>query len=166
MRIAGIDPGLHGACAVVYDNATRFNAFPFLSVKAKGRGNEMLWAMFPARLETLLFEVDHVFIERVGVFPGEGASSGFKFGTCAGGVRGMITMLRLPVTMITPASWKTSMHLGSNKAGAIARACELFPKDIEILTPKRGERTKKSIEGVAEAALIAYCGYQIMRKAP
>lgn len=163
MRIIGIDPGLDGAAALVYDEGSRFSAFSFPKTKAKGRGNEMLWAAFPDALEWLCFEADHAFLEKVMVRPAEGASSGFKFGTCFGGIRGMITMLRIPVTLVTPPVWKLSMGLGQNKDAAVARAAELFPNDIGLLTPERGVRNKKQIEGIAEAALIGYYGYTKLR---
>lgn len=165
MRVIGIDPGLDGAAAVVYDEGKRFTHFSFPKIKAKGRGYEPHWALFPDELEMLGFEVDHAFIEKVNTRPAEARTAAFKFGATAGGIRMAMAFLRVPVTMVTPAQWKLSMRLGgTDKKAAIARASDLFPKDIDKLTPEYGVRNMKQIEGIAEAALIGYYGYQVLKK--
>lgn len=165
MRVIGIDPGLDGAAAVIYDDGQRFGYFSFPKHKPKGRGYEPSWPLFPEPMEILAFEADHAFIEKVGSRPKEARSAAFKFGTTAGGIRGIIAMLRVPVTMVTPGAWKLSMRCGGkDKSVSIARAMELFPRDVEYLTTKHSVRNKKQIEGIAEAALIGYYGYQILTK--
>ncbi len=164
MRIIGIDPGLDGAAAVVWDNGRRFTGFIFPKVRVKGQSFTPNWALFPDEMERLGFEADHAFIEKVGAMPKEGVSSAFKFGTTAGGIRGIVAMLRLPVTMVTPRTWKCSLSLGNSpKEKSVARACELFPEDVDQLTKEYGVRNQKQIEGVAEAALIGYYGYRVMK---
>ncbi len=165
MRVIGIDPGLDGAACVVYGGGGRFTHFSFPKVKRAGRGFEPHWALFPDALEVLGFEADHAFIEKVGTRPLEARTAAFKFGATAGGIRMAMAFLRVPVTMVTPAMWKLSMRLGgTDKKAAIARATELFPKDVDQLTPEYGVRNMKQIEGIAEAALIGYYGYQVLKK--
>lgn len=165
MRVIGIDPGMDGAAAVVYDDGKRFDVFQFPKIKPKGRGYETNWPLFPTPMEILAFEADHAFLEKVNTRPTEARSAAFKFGCACGGVRAIMAMLRVPVTMVTPAQWKLSMRCGGGvdkKHVAIGRAMELFPNDVEKLTLERGVRNMKQIEGIAEAALIGYYGYKIL----
>lgn len=163
MRIIGIDPGLDGACAVVYDEGRRFDAFHFPKVKLKGRGYDPHWDAMVEDVERLAFEADHAFIEKVNARPLEARSSSFKFGVCAGGVRAMMALLRVPASFVTPAAWKLSMRLGrADKSLSIRRAKELFPDDLDQMEPIYGKRNTKQIEGIAEAALIGYYGYKIL----
>lgn len=166
MNILGIDPGTYGAVVRVYDNGTRISGFPIPVEKSTGRGQEVVWSRIPPLWEDLLQDgVDHVYLERVQAMPRDGGSSAFKFGTIYGGLRGLIAAYRLPHTLVTPAVWTRGLKLiGGNKKKAILRAAELFPNDIDLLTPKRGERTQKHIEGIADAALIGYYGYRQLTK--
>lgn len=152
MNVLGIDPGLNGAIASWDGLVLLILAVPTL--KASGRGREVNWAELAMGFE-LLFgdDMDHAFIEKVGARPGQGVSSMFKFGYVSGGLRGLVSVYRIPVTFVTPGKWKKDLSLNSSKDSARARASELFPKDAS-----RFARVKD--DGIAEAALIAYYGYQ------
>ena len=145
--VLGIDPGLSGGFAWLGDGPLK--TFPFPSVKA-AKGREANWALIADALDFNPV-IDHAFIERVGAMPNQGSSSGFKFGFNAGGVRGMVAMLRVPVTYIIPTTWKKFHKLPASKDASRARASELFPANAH-------EFARVKDDGVAEAALIAYYG--------
>jgi crossover junction endodeoxyribonuclease RuvC len=154
MNVLGIDPGLTGALASWDGEWLNLLAMPIM--KASGRGNEVNWAELVNRFNVFLLDgVDHAYIERVGARPGQGVSSMFKFGYVSGGLRGLVASHRIPVTFVTPGKWKKALGLNSSKDAARARASELFPKQSQHFARKKDD-------GVAEAALIAYYGYQQM----
>lgn len=154
MKVLGIDPGLNGAIASW--DGEELTMFKIPSVKAAGRGREVVWADLVLLFELLILDIDHVFIEKVGSMPGQGVSSMFKFGYVAGGLRGIVAERRLSLTMVTPRMWKKAVGVPSDKKITVARACELFPDHAQSFRGPRGGY----IDGLAEAALIAYYGYQ------
>jgi len=153
MKVGGVDPGLGGAI-VSYDGDI-ICPIKMPTLKSKTRGRDINWALLASDFDLLMSDMDHFFIEQVGAMPGQGVSSMFKFGYCAGGVRGLISAYKIPVTMVTPAVWKRVMHVTSSKDVARARASEVFPKQAQLFARKKDE-------GVAEAALIALYGYCIL----
>ena len=131
------------------------------TAKATGRGREVLWTQLNRDWSEKFFWADHVFLERVMSRPGEGISSAFKFGLVFGGLRGMIAVKLLPLTLVTPAVWMKEMGVGrGSKEASIIRATELFPANAkECRGPKGGKK-----DGVAEAALIALYGARILTR--
>jgi crossover junction endodeoxyribonuclease RuvC len=96
--------------------------------------------------------------------PQQGGSSMFKFGYSAGFMRGLIVAAQIPLDMVEPAAWKKTARLPnkSDKEVCIPRACELWPNQVEELTPKRGHWTKEECKGVCDAALIGYHGLSLL----
>lgn len=164
MNVLGVDPGIDGGLAK-YRSGSFTDADMELIVTAipkhkspKGRGEETNWAELIDIFDVLFDDVDHAFVERVGAMPGNGASSMFKFGYVCGGVRGIIAARRIPITMVEPARWKHAMGLGKSKDAAVARACQLFPKNVSSFKGPRGG----NLDGPAEAALIAKYGHNAL----
>ena len=158
MKIMGIDPGLKGGVALW--DGRNLVAFEVPSLKAKSRGMELDLAMLADLLDVLCPDVDHAFIERVSSRPQEGSASAFKFGDVSGALRGLLVGRRIPITRTTPSKWKREMGLGAAKDAAMARASELFPAYVtQFYGPQGGKK-----DGVAEAALIAWYGYQTLAK--
>ena len=151
--ILGIDPGLSGAFAI-YDGED-IGVADIPTVKAASRGREVDWAALKRVLEATLSHSDpgHAFIERVGAMPGQGVSSMFKFGFVAGGLRGLLAAYSMPVTYVTPVTWKRALGVQKGKDAARARASELIPKGAQYW-----QRVKD--DGRAEAALIALYGWR------
>lgn len=156
MLIIGVDPGNTGAMAL-YDGAS-VTVIDMPIVKAKSRGNEIVWAQLAADFANAEFYMaQHAFIEKVGSMPGQGVSSMFKFGYAAGGVRGIIAANQIAVTLVTPPVWKKFQGLigftkKAKSAASRARASDLFPSQCDLF-----KRVKD--DGRAEAALIAHYGY-------
>lgn len=160
MRVLGIDPGINGALASWDGESLVVMGVP--SYEGRGRGRTVD-ATALADDATLLFSnCDHAFVEDVNTRPSEGRSAAFKFGTVYGELLMLVTgVLRLPRTMVTPAKWKPRMGVKADKADAVGRARELWPRSAHLFVgPKGGPK-----DGVAEAALIAYYGrQQLMEK--
>ena len=157
MIVLGIDPGLSGALASW--NGETLITLEVPTFKAASRGKEVDWATLAFNVDLMFPEVDHAFIERVSSRPKEGVASAFKFGYVCGGLRGLIVARGVPLTLVTPLTWKRAMGLGTaGKDAAVARATQLFPIEAgSFRGPKGGIK-----DGVAEAALIAYYGHSAM----
>ena len=176
MYVLGCDPGKTGAIVGVSDDGELIILRTPHMKSAKGRGEEILygamWNEFQAMFLPDKFGVigrpKHAFIERVQAMPKQGGSSMFKFGYGAGFLRGLITAASIPLDMVEPQAWKKTARLkhGADKEACIPRACELWPKYTEQLTPKRGHWDKEACKGVCDAALIGYHGLSILGAAP
>lgn len=131
--ILGIDPGQHGAIAMVCPSVD-------------------VWDMpaTPHDLATLLRTFDpnttRVYLEAVHSMPGQGVASTFKFGKGFGEILGVLAALDLRHELVTPMKWKTAMGLkGKEKAASKRLAQQLYGKVARN-------------EGTAEALLIATWG--------
>lgn len=148
--IAGIDPGLHGAVAIVAGGEVILLAdlptVQFSSARIKHRVDG-------AGLAALLqpFKVDMAIVEKVAARPGEAASGAFSFGYTSGVIAGVLGALRVPVTTVQPAVWKKALGLGQDKDLSRARALELFPGVADRLVRKKDHDR-------AEALLLAEWG--------
>lgn len=128
-------------------------------------GNVEVWEM-PDDLRMLadLWTADknlgeglHVFLEKGQAFPGQGRSSCFNYGVHHGELRGLLTGLRIPHTLVPPARWAKVIHAGCAAGEAKERSLEacrrLFP-DVCLTLGKR----KKPHDGLVDALLIAEYG--------
>lgn len=94
----------------------------------------------------------YAFVERAQAMPGQGASSGFKYGRAVGALEAAVTCCGIPLTIIEPSMWKTFHGLhGGDKEGGRQRALQLFPAAHALLARRKDH-------GRAEAALIALFG--------
>lgn len=154
----GIDPGISGAVGLILPNGdARVKDMPILKIEKKKKtkkGNvafkrEIDKASLVAILKPLADYKVHVFLEKVGVMPGEGAVGAFSFGKGVGIIEGIIAALELPLTMVAPPTWKKVMmsgSSGSDKNAARRRCQELFPS-IDCSLVKH--------DGRAESVLLA-----------
>ncbi len=165
MIYVGIDPGITGAIALIApDGSARVKDMPIITIEKKTKtkkGNVAHKRMIDKQalvtiLKTLVgFEV-HIFLEQVGVMPGEGSVGAFSFGKGCGIIEGAIAALGLPLTMVTPMAWKKVMVTGKggrDKNVSRLRCQELFPQvDCHL----------KKHDGRAEAVLIAEYGRRLL----
>jgi len=150
--ILGVDPGAHGALAVMTDEGHLIAAFdmPSIEVKVgKTKRTRIATADLVAQLRT--YSIDQAYVERVGAMPGQGSASMFSFGQAAGLIEGVLVALGIPVTFITPVSWKRAMQVPSDKGACRQRAMQLFPQSSDLF-----KRVKD--DGRAEAAILALYG--------
>lgn len=149
MRI-GIDPGASGAI-VVMDDAFRlieWTTMPTIKIGAQTRVNG-------AEVAAMLrgFTLADAYLEQVGAMPGQGVASMFSFGHAAGTVAGVLAAMCIPVTLVTPQSWKKRAGIasGSDKDAARSRAIQLWPAWRDLAAKGKGQ-------ALADAALIARYG--------
>jgi crossover junction endodeoxyribonuclease RuvC len=146
--IIGIDPGAKGALAWLSGDGHLIAVQDLPWIKGHGLNA----ASFAAWIE-LRDDIRHAFVERVASRPGQGVVSVFTFGMNYGQIIGVLTGLKIPVTLIAPTKWKPAVGLptGSNKAASRARAAQLWPGAADSFARVRDD-------GRAEAALIGMYG--------
>ena len=146
--IAGIDPGMTGAIAFLYDDPLKQSLFvedmPTLGKEVNAVAVADLFREFPP---------SHVYLEAVNSF-GMGRQSAFHFGQGVGVLKGVLGTLVIPFTLVAPSLWKKHFNLGRDKAVARAVATRLFPEN-------GAQFTRVKDHGRAEAALLAHWAREI-----
>ena len=145
--VVAVDPGLSGAVAVLSADG----ALVHLADLPIARDHSLAW-IDGGRLQSELLEAIagrpcRAYVERVGAMPGQGVSSCFTFGAGLGSILAVLQTLRLPLELISPATWKRALGLPRDKGAALDRARLLFPS---------AELHLKRHDGRAEALLLAY----------
>jgi Holliday junction resolvasome RuvABC endonuclease subunit len=143
-RILGIDPGAHGAVALLVNGRLESVApMPATPVRNKARVDAAALAELIRRAAP-----DHAVLEQVASRPQQGVASMFAFGQAYGIVLGVLGAFMVPVTTVTPTEWKTALRVPAAKGEARARASQLLP-DGATLWPLAKD------DGKAEAAMLA-----------
>lgn len=154
MFILGVDPGIHGAVAVLDKTGALVEVLDMPTVEVKV-GKAMKQRISPELLANELRGraeyTTAAYIEAVSASPQMGVSSAFAFGEALGIVKGVLAALHIPVTLVPPAKWKRDMALNQSKDGSRAKAIALWPAQA-------GEFKRVKDDGRAEAALIAKWG--------
>jgi hypothetical protein len=140
----GVDPGKHGAVAIINDTGKYF-VEDFENETHAAEVVRNWWWENPDLT---------VFIEKVHAFPGQGGTSMFTFGVNFGIWRGIFAALSIPAQFVAPQAWQAAIFskysgdsIGKTRSIDVARG--LFPKaDLRL----------KKHDGRAEALLIAFYG--------
>lgn len=144
--ILAIDPGLTGALAI-YAASDPHVVGAYDMPVANGEINvNALHSMIRQWMP------HHAYIERVGPMPRDGVRQAWRFSGAYFTARAVVTVLEIPITLITPTQWKKFMKVAGGKEGkeqCRARALALFPSCAESFS-----RVKDA--GRAEAALLAF----------
>lgn len=144
--VAGIDVGFSGAIVLMrYDRILKeFYDMPVLRV---GKKQEL----DGCRIRDILYDVDHVFIEKAQVMPKQGIVSMGSYMKGFGIIIGICIGLQKPYSLVTPQAWKKEMMHGmqKEKEASILRVRELYPK-LDL--------SRKKDHGVADAILIVLYG--------
>lgn len=155
--ILGIDPGLHGAIALLDPLKLKVLEVIDTPLVYRNGKNEIdvyelgLWLDF--RVE----HIDFAVIEDVGVMTGqEGRVSMFNFGKNTGIIHGALGTLGIPMYLVKPAVWKSLMGLSRDKEASRALATKTFPSARDFWPLKKHD-------GRAEAALLALFGAERFR---
>lgn len=151
MRYIGVDPGLSGAVACIYEDGHHsLHDMPILTFK-KGKGMrreydaQALHLLLGALINHNRMQC-HVMIEQQGAIPKQGIASTFRTGFGFGVIVGIVNSLSAPHTIVNPKTWKKAMGVTADKQGVILRTKQLFP-DAELPLKKH--------HGRAEALLLA-----------
>lgn len=154
MLILGVDPGCSGAVAALRLDGAIVAHTP-MPVGKIGKSTRMNPQSLAGWIRGLPETPSHAYIELVGSMPGQGLSSTFGFGHAAGVVEGVIAALGIPVTHITPQSWKKTVGLiGKDKDAARTRAAQLYPGERALDLIAKGQ-------ALADAIFIARTGARI-----
>jgi len=149
--ILGIDPGAGGALSF-YDGEELilFDMPVYEIAKGKTKRKRVDFAM----LCKIIMEQkpDHAYVELVSAQFGNGAASAFSFGCAVTCVDNALIVCKVPVTYITPQTWKKTMACPADKDAARLRASQLMPNHAH-------NWDRKKDDGRAESALIAYYGF-------
>ena len=152
MIVAGIDPGLSGAVALL-DGPNLLTVFDLPTID-KPHKNGSRAELSPALLQDELIgdvKVGVAFIEQVTASPQMGTVSAFRFGECFGQICAVFQCLGIRTELVRPAAWKKAMGLNSDAEVSRARAIELWPDSSHLFKRKMDHNR-------AEAALIAEWG--------
>ena len=152
MITIGIDPGKTGAVAI-FDGGWTVVDCPTVTAKI---GKSIKQIPDPGLMSEILRPYAgraRVALEKVHAMPGQGVSSMFSFGTNYGIWQGIVAAFEMPITLVTPQSWKKAMlaGMGKGKDEARIRALQLFPALKSSLGRKRDI-------GRADALLIGEYG--------
>jgi crossover junction endodeoxyribonuclease RuvC len=147
--LIGIDPGISGAIVILGAGMTPIEWLRMPSLKV-GKASRVDCAALARFLQD--YDNGLAYVEHVGSMPGQGVASMFTFGHATGSVEGVLAALMIPVTLVSPPTWKRRAGLiGTDKDAARSRAIQLWP---------RWDALGKKVEGqaFADAALIARFG--------
>ncbi len=150
--IAGIDPGLRGALAVL-DDEGRLVALADLPVRPHGRKREIDGRTLTKVLRGLA--VRCAVLEAVHSMPGQGVASCFSFGRGVGIVVGVLEALGIAYIEVAPRVWQGEVLRGlsgEGKARCLRWAVGAFP-DADLEGP-RG----RPLDGRADALALAVYG--------
>jgi crossover junction endodeoxyribonuclease RuvC len=155
MLVIGLDPGTHGAIAVLDGNAVSLLAdLPVHVIAAKSRGDRA--ELDVHALHGLIAElgpIEHAFVEKVAARPGNGSVSMFRFGQACGAIYATLAVMGIPLTYVLPRVWQAHHGIGPTPDAARQRAVQLYPEIAPQLARKaNGHR--------ADALLIAAYGRQ------
>jgi crossover junction endodeoxyribonuclease RuvC len=147
------DPGSISGAYAVLDSAGKFvtcGDIPVSPLGGAGKGQ-----INPALLAALLREIkpDLAVIERVNAFPGQGVSSGFRFGCAFVIILGVVAALKIPFLLVSPGPWKKAMGCAAHKDASRTIALQHFPEAAPHLKLKKHH-------GRGDALLLALYQYQ------
>jgi crossover junction endodeoxyribonuclease RuvC len=157
--VLGVDPGFGGALAWLDLGGNLDVAdMPVMAIERNGKTKR---DMDLAALVELVERHRPAFavVERVGAMPGQGVSSMFAFGRGFGSILGALAALRVPVELVTPATWKRTLAVPAGKDGARLRASQLLPAH-------GGHWRRAKDDGRAEAAMLAWYGLAYLSNRP
>lgn len=149
MRVAGIDPGLHGALACVDLGTGEVVGMEDMPTSRFADDRQIPDAR--AIVDILRsWAPDLVILEHVDSMPRDGAKGGFRFGTIFGATIAACQTHsghEQRLTLVRPKIWKDALGLTSDKALSLSMARSLFPDVCDMLS-----RVKD--DGRAEALLL------------
>jgi crossover junction endodeoxyribonuclease RuvC len=154
-KVLGIDPGIRGGLAIV--SVENDGSAPLIigaiDIPVAGAGARERVDVLAIHDWIATHRPGFALIERAQAMPGQGSSSGFKYGRAVGAIEAAIMLSGVPLTVVEPSAWKKFHGLrGKDKEGARLRALMLFPNATA------GMFARKKDHGKAEAVLVALYG--------
>jgi hypothetical protein len=142
--ILGVDPGAHGAIAMV---SPMVEVWDLPSIAADLADLMRTWSGS---------DTVRVYIEKAQSFPGMGVSGAFNYGAGYGTILGVLGALKFSVVEVSPATWKRALGLSGEATDSVKEKKARARKLARQLFPEANlSRADK-----AEALLIAWFGLQ------
>ncbi len=160
MQILGIDNGLDGGLAIL-DAAGAIlqrEVMPTVTVKASKREHDesaivrFLKASAPG----------HAFIEKAQPMPEQGVTSTFSIGRGYGLLRGMLSALGIPYTLVHPRTWQKVMFRDQPKTDTKAMSVLIAGRLWPATDWRATGRCKNAHHGLTDAALLAEYGRRLL----
>lgn len=150
MTICGIDPGLSGGITFMTERHLVCKPVPVETYMVNGKKRKFLGV---TSIVELLddYSPKMIYIEKQQAMPSQGVVSTFRTGFGYGIYLGLIVACGYRYQEVRPQTWKKDLGVTSDKDQARQRATELMP-DASVCWEKRSQ------DGIAESALIAYWG--------
>ncbi len=146
MLILGIDPGITGGFAVIESDGA-FVTAEDLPIIRDGRLGWIDASAFTSRLIEIRGGRElRATVERVHAMPLNGSQAAFSQGATLGSILASLQVLRVPIELVQPATWKKSHGLSKDKSASLDRARLMFPS---------ADLDRKRDHNRAEALLIA-----------
>ncbi len=141
----GIDPGKQGGMGILRSDGVVVTT----TRMPTGKVRIMDW------ISTALAQAGNLVmvVEQSQPMPKQGIVSAFNYGRHFAIFEDTAILLKVPYHTVTPAVWKKSMHLTSDKNDSFTACRRLFP--IVELIP---QGCRKQHDGIAEALLVAEWG--------
>ncbi len=160
----GIDPGLQGGIAIIYDNIrnvrrTHIIDMP-ITVDREIDVEEVEYFLH----NIITYDVKEngnnvlVLLEKSQAIKGQGLVSTFNYGANYGMIKGVLKIQCYRLELINPQKWKKMFSLNNDKKRSVGTAEKLFPQykgKLTIIGPKGGTTLR---DGAAEALLLAEYG--------
>jgi crossover junction endodeoxyribonuclease RuvC len=153
--IIGIDPGISGGVAFLRPTDRKLHVYDMPTLQhsnGKRRVHSETLADLIARYHQIAVLA---VVEEVHSMPQQGVASTFAFGAAYGVVLGVLGAFHVPLLSVSPAVWKGTLGLSSDKNHSRTKASFLFPMRAD-----KFKRVKD--DGRAEAALLAFYGEQFV----
>jgi hypothetical protein len=151
--IVGADPGATGAFAKLdpVNYTVEIYDMPTFEIKTGAKKKTVLDHTGIGNIleDKRIFQL---YVEEVNARVGEGVVSSFSFGARFGAILGACGGLKIPVTQVRPALWKSTLKVPAEKDAARYRASQLFPQCSKAWSRKKDD-------GRAEATLIAFYAF-------
>lgn len=147
--ICGIDPGLSGAIAFIFEGDPTRVAVEDMPLADNNISAPLLAAIIKK------YAPSYAVIEFVAAMPKQGVTSTFNFGKAYGQAIGVLGAHNIPLHYVTPRKWKQRFNLSAEKEEARAKALQLFPICAESFKRKKDHNR-------ADAALIAKYGIEVL----
>lgn len=146
MNLIAVDPGLRGGIASLANGTITAVPMPLA-----GKGLDL------AAIAGIIRDnsPSWIIVEKVASRPGQGVTSMFTFGMGYGAVLGIAAALQVPIELVTPQRWKSTVLHGTakDKASAIAFCRRVFP-GVALVLP----RCRAPHDGLADSLCLLEYG--------
>lgn len=168
-HILGVDPGLDGGLAIYsYNSLTGeeslvMTAMPTVPTSDSKREidvqgvRDFILNSVPGFISD---KIKLAVVEKVSARPDQGVTSMFTFGTGYGSILGALSWAGIPVSRVTPQSWKKAVLEGTakDKGAAIGYIRARFPS----ANLKKSPASRTFHDGMADAACLAVFGKSVL----